>query len=172
MTLTREEAMTERMTELLPCPFCGAPGEVIAQSKEGNVVNCSDAECPASMADFDTDQWNSRPLAPAADGVVVPESGCWLVRTFGGEGPSVFAFCNTLDDVRRTFAAMMFGRPEDANQDEIDALMESFQEPEHWSGDSRHWSHPFEIDGIEAYRLEPQYVLASAPPVTAAAKGK
>jgi len=50
-----------RLTELLPCPFCGSKPQVVGMSVPGNnpILNCSGDDC-ACMGDFTPDQWNRR----------------------------------------------------------------------------------------------------------------
>lgn len=87
---------------------------------------------------------------------------CWLVRSIGGEGPPGHMFCYTPEDVREAFSLLCFGSVDDAEQDVIDKYMESFNDPEHWDGEGTHWILTFEIDGLEAIKLDPCAALKGA----------
>lgn len=76
------------MTELLPCPFCDAPGSVglTACDTTGYVAGCSDGECDAyEMTDVygtarqATEVWNRRPSPKTIEGSGLVERGDWIV---------------------------------------------------------------------------------------------
>ena len=101
--------------------------------------------------------------AAASEGRVVPDVTMWLVRSMGGEGPPGHAFCYTLEQVRDAIATLCWGSPESAHKDELDGYMADFTDPEQWGGESTHWDIKFEIDGIEAFKLDPKAMLSAAP---------
>jgi hypothetical protein len=123
---------------------------------------------PASAANADLivalhNAWPKlRALLAAPSPVSKP---CWLVRSIGGEAHPGHAFCYTVDEVRATFAELMFGAPlSAANEQDIDALMEGFNDPDEWASEGTHWSVEFEIDGIEVIKLDPRYAFDLAAP--------
>lgn len=43
--------MTEKPTEMLPCPFCGSPGEVDHGGDETWILGCANEACVAWLID-------------------------------------------------------------------------------------------------------------------------
>lgn len=54
--------------QLLPCPFCGAPAR--EQERWSSHYGCSNEKCGALHAGLTAAQWNRRPPAGAASGVI------------------------------------------------------------------------------------------------------
>jgi hypothetical protein len=84
----------------------------------------------------------------------IPES-YWLVRSLGGEGPPMHAFCRNTEEVRRAIGALIWGGDyEHAEIEELDQYMTHFADPDNWGSEGTHWIIQFEIDGIEAILLD------------------
>jgi hypothetical protein len=91
----------------------------------------------------------------------IPES-CWLVRSLGGEGPPMHAFCRDTDEVRRAIGELIWGDYGHAEKEELDQHMMHFADPDNWGSEGTHWIIQFEIDGIEAILLDKHAAIDAA----------
>lgn len=68
------DAMNREVTEaLLPCPWCGSPGEHFKPPLASPRVGCTNEECEVQPAAWDEDTWNTRIQSPDPATVALQE---------------------------------------------------------------------------------------------------